>query len=217
VWVAQGGAVRTFLNTGRTLVWTDLGHIAPGVGAPSSEVIFADVDCDGRADYLVVNPANGAVTAYLNLGVSSFPVWGAPVEIAPGVGSPGSWVRFAGIDGDGCDDYLTLNPDTGALSAWLNIDHFPQWTPLGMIATGVGMPGNAIRLVDVNGDGRDDYVILQDNGAATVYINNRGLSAGLVPQWDPESTMLAVGVGASRGSIRFGDVNGDGKKRLLGR
>ena len=204
--------MRALLNNGGNFAtWNDLGIVAHGFSSRS--VIFADVNCDGRADYLLVNEAPGAVTAYYNLGVSSFPAWGDAIEIAFGAGTPGSWVRFADIDGDGCADYLTLNPDTGAINTWLNTGHFPVWNEVGLLATGVGYPGNAIRLVVINGDGRADYVILREDGSALVYTNVPG--SGVAPAWGPSPVALANGVGASRNNVIFGDVDGDGKADYL--
>lgn len=211
IFLTQDGHVRAFLNTGAYPTWTDLGIIATGFG--SNHVIFADVNCDGRADYLLVDPNTGAVTAYYNLGRSSFPAWGAPVQIAFGVGTPGSWIQFADIDGDSCADYITVNPTTGAINAWLNTGAFPAWNPVGLLATGVGYPGSAIRLVDINGDGRADYVIVKEDGSALVYTNIPG--SGVVPAWGANAVGLANGVGATANNILFADINGDGKADYL--
>ena len=211
MYLTQDGHVRALLNTGNFPIWTDLGIVASGFSSRS--VIFADVNCDGRADYLLVNDTTGAVTAYYNLGVSSFPAWGAPIQIALGVGTPGSWITFADIDGDGCADYLTVDPATGAINAWLNTGNFPVWNQVGLLATGVGYPGSAVRLVDINGDGRADYVILKEDGSALVYTNVPG--SGIVPAWGSSPVGLAYGVRASRDNVIFGDINGDGKADYL--
>jgi len=210
IFLAQDGHVRAYLNTGNFPTWTDLGVIAHGFSSRS--VIFADVNCDGRADYLLVNNVTGAVTAYYNLGPSSFPNWAPPVQIALGVGTPASWVRFADVDGDGCADYLTVDPVTGQVNAYLNTGQFPNWNGVGALAYGVGYGGSAVRLTDINGDGRADYVILKEDGSASVYTNIPG--PGVVPAWG-SPVSLAFGVGTARNNILFGDLNGDGKADYL--
>jgi hypothetical protein len=57
------------------------------------------------------------------------------------------------------DDYLVLDPKTGALKAWLNRGPDPlniadqwHWEPTGEIATGLG-PGANVRFADIDGDG----------------------------------------------------------------
>ena len=57
-------------------------------------VQLADLDGDGRADYLWVNPKSGAVIAYLNKPNTIIPVNGGK-EIASG-GGPGAGVSALG-------------------------------------------------------------------------------------------------------------------------
>jgi len=214
LWVAQDGSVRAFLNTGNPNAWTNLSIIATGLGATRETIIFADVNCDGLADFLIVDP-DGSVTARFNLGVAHFPNWAPPLMVAYGVGAPGSQVRFADIDGDGCPDYFTLDPVTGAVHAWLNTLDFPQWTSLGLMAAGFGSPGSSIRFADVNGDHRDDYLVVSEDGAVSAYINTRGQDNGLLPTWTGPVTFTPPGVRASREKIRFADLTGDGKTDYL--
>ncbi len=102
-----------------TPTWQPQGTIAAGTGAPGSEVRFADLTGDGRADYLVVNLA---VQAWLNGGQNSAVpdgwLWTPAGTIAAGV-APGSQIQFADLTGDGRADYLNVNPD-GSVQAWLN-------------------------------------------------------------------------------------------------
>ena len=48
------------------------------------------------------------------------------------------------------------------------------WDPFGTIASGVGAPGDKIRLADLNGDGRDDFLVLNDNGSVEMWIDQGG-------------------------------------------
>jgi FG-GAP-like repeat len=104
------------------LAWQPLGEIAAGTGAPGSEVLFADLTGDGKADYLVVNP-DGSVQAWLNGGQNAAAPhgwgWNPAGTIAADVGAPGSQIQFADLTGDGLSDYLNVNPD-GSVQAWLN-------------------------------------------------------------------------------------------------
>lgn len=62
------------------------------------------------------------------------------------------------IERDGYDDYLDLNPETGALKAYLNKgeaddqDYGWKFNPIGEIASGLG-PGHRVRIADIDGDG----------------------------------------------------------------
>ena len=70
--VNDDGSVDAWLNAGGDASgkpgWISMGRIAGGIKAPGKNVQFADIDGDGRADYLLIDPANGAVTAWINNG-----------------------------------------------------------------------------------------------------------------------------------------------------
>ena len=50
-------------------VWIPLGQIASGVGDPGNQIQFADLDGDGRDEYIDVAP-DSSVTAWYNGGHS---------------------------------------------------------------------------------------------------------------------------------------------------
>ena len=134
LWVHPDGSVDAYLNLGSSYTgasagifnWQSLGTIARGIGKSSSGLEFGDINGDARADYLWVDPSNGAVTAYLSSGgpgnrpENSQIYWIADGVIATGVGTDGSGVRFADLNGDGRVDYLNLQAN-GAVDAWLNV------------------------------------------------------------------------------------------------
>ena len=205
--LTPSGSMYGWLNTG-TPQWTPTGLFAAGVGVPDNMVRFADFDGDGRDDYFVLS-GNGAVHAWLNKGGgdNSAAGWVVRGQVATGVNQPGYKTRFADYNGDGRDDYYVLH-DNGSVDAWLNGGgELPQgngwnWTALNQIALGVGEPGYKVRFADYNGDYRDDYVVLQDNGAVDVWINNG------TPVWRAEGR-VAAGVGEPGSKVRFADYNGD--------
>lgn len=50
-------------------VWYEKGMVAPGVGSPKKpdfEIMFADLDGNGKEDYIYVNPVTGQTDAWLN-------------------------------------------------------------------------------------------------------------------------------------------------------
>ena len=200
---------------GGSLSWDPWGPIADGLG-DGAGVILADLDGDGRSDYLWVSPS-GQVTAYRNVGngAANANAWHwAPIDAGLdnlGEGTRDS-IRFADIDGDGRADYLVVGPG-GNVAAWLNTGPGPAfaWESLGEIASGTGSTDrDGVRMVDLNGDGKADYVWLDKNGAATAYINGRGHVKG--PNFSPASqNPITAGVGTSRDNIVFADLNGDGK------
>ncbi|KAK3308678.1 uncharacterized protein B0T15DRAFT_572803 [Chaetomium strumarium] len=188
--------------TGRK--FEELGTIATGVGEPGSKVRFADVDGDGRADYLVLAD-DGSVRAWRNTGNlnkgsgRNFEKLG---QIAAGVsGVAGSKVRMMDYDGDGLADYLILY-DGGAVRGYRNTGSLGKdsskrnFEELGTLAAGVaGVTGASVRFADLNGDGRVDYVSVSSVGAVDVWLN--------------------TGRSKAAGAVRFADLNGDGLDNFL--
>ena len=92
----------------------------------ATAVHFADLNGDGRAEYLWVGP-NGEVTAYYNNGYTGNDAItdGNHVDliqagqIASGIGGIRAEIRFADLNGDGRADYLWVQRD-GSVIAYLN-------------------------------------------------------------------------------------------------
>lgn len=126
VWLDANGAAYLWLNGGTgkdgKWIWTPKGKIATGVGAVREDIRLADIDGDGKADYLWVDQTTGATKMWRNGGVGSDGnwIWTPQGEIATGVGAVGSLVRFADLGGTGRADYLTIVPNSLGVRQWLN-------------------------------------------------------------------------------------------------
>lgn len=216
------GRARAWINNG-VGEWESIGEIAPGLDEDLSDsrIEFADVNGDKRDDYLIIY-GGGAVKAYLNNGNLPNPgdrrIWQDGIVIAPGVGEPGSKVRFADLDGDGYDDFLVLY-DGGAVKYWQNNKNIPNrdggriWKEGIVVATGVGEPGRKIRFADLTGDGKADYIVQYEGGAAKGYRNNGKIPVGEGRKWNDMGT-IAGGV-SPQGPVHYADIDGDGKDDYL--
>ncbi|WP_343069575.1 VCBS repeat-containing protein [Streptomyces olivoverticillatus] len=93
--VHDDGSVGAWVNSGGSGHggWAEFGTFATGVGESGSRVRFADINGDGKADYLVVQD-NGAIDAWRNDGGTGHGGWAEYGTIATGVGEPGSRVRI---------------------------------------------------------------------------------------------------------------------------
>ncbi|MFD8998973.1 FG-GAP-like repeat-containing protein [Streptomyces abikoensis] len=197
--VERDGTVRAWRNRGGGRdEWDDLGRIATGVpGATGDQVRFADIDGDGKADYVLVG-ADGSLRAWRNDGGRD--AWTSLGVIADGTGVPGPDVRLADLDGDRKADYIALQAD-GSVRAWHNNDGRGGWTALGTIATGVpGARSDQIRFSDVDGDGKADYVVVDDDNGLRAWRNAGGDGHGGWPAYG----RIAGGFGnGSSGRIRI--------------
>ena len=152
--------------------WFPQGTIASGTyGGDGSRVVYADLDGDGRADYIQVN-ADSSVQAWLNGGPKPSGgdwYWFPQGTIASGVGASGSSIRFSDLNGDGRADYVKVNADS-SVQAWLNGGPKPSggdwyWFPQGTIASGVGQPGYRIRFAPLHGTRAADYILMGRTGS----------------------------------------------------
>ncbi|WP_406193938.1 FG-GAP-like repeat-containing protein [Kitasatospora sp. NBC_01560] len=174
---------------------------------------FADFDGDGKPDYITVED-NGAVKVWLNRGgdPAGGNGWQGIGQVAQGVTTDRARVRFADFDGDGKADYTVVNPD-GSVNVWLNHGGDKAgsngWQPIGRVATGVTNRQEQVRFADFDGDGRSDYVVVEDSGAVKVWLNRGGDPAG-GNGWQGIG-QVAQGVTTDRARVRLADFDGDGK------
>lgn len=178
---------------------------------------FVDVNADGRADF--VYRKGGSSGCYLNTATGWVPdsTYLLPYPLARTNGTDDTSARFVDLNGDGRVDFVWSWAGAGSASAeqsgaYLNTPtgwvSAAQWTPPEIIARD-GYPTRAGRFVDVNGDGRVDFVALHNLGGnkLKVYLNN-----GNGWTYDAGYSYLVTGSGNDLSDFRgrFVDINGDG-------
>ncbi|KAF4963513.1 hypothetical protein FSARC_8480 [Fusarium sarcochroum] len=135
------------------------------------------IDADGNA-YLSINQGDGNRAAGKP---PTFKRVSSSALIKKTEGKKRDHVVLADIDGDGRGDYGTLD-DAGNAYFWRNgwIDDLPKyWQSLGKRFEGKGKGDlRGVMFEDVNGDGRDDWVWLDDVGKGDIYTNGRSCGRG---------------------------------------
>jgi|GEM_PF-552227 len=211
--IASSGAVSVFLNRGGDGHggWLPIGQIASGLTTDASLVRFADFDGDGKADYLVIG-TNGAVQVYLNRGGDGRGGWLPIGQIASGMTTDASRVRFADFDGDGKTDYLVIGTN-GAIQVYLNRggDGRGGWIVLGQLASGITTDASLVRFADLDGDGRADYSVIATDGSVQTYLNRGGDGRG---GWLLLGK-VASGLTTHAAQVSFADFTGDGNADYL--
>lgn len=90
------------------------------------KLFFADINGDGRADYLAVSRKDGSVEAYINGGGpdtgsnAAKVVWYPHGKIGTGVGTSEKGVQFADLNGNGRAEFIDVSFATSAVNVWSN-------------------------------------------------------------------------------------------------
>lgn len=210
--------------------WQPLGTIAGGVPLPAaadvpSRVRFADLDGDGRADYLVMGDG-GSIVAYLNRGtdVPGGGGWQYRGEYASGAGVPADRVRLADINADGRADYLVVH-DGGMVDAWVNqggdsVDAQGVWRPTWQAwpqfaRGGTGAKASQVQFADMDGDGKADYLVVDETTGALKEWRNVGGDRPGVDGWDPQGTIARGALSQQYPRLHLTDVNCDRRADYL--
>jgi GH25 family lysozyme M1 (1,4-beta-N-acetylmuramidase) len=203
-----------FTSGPETIPWSD----AEGYGAPGSRATLraGDVNGDGRADFCIRHSARGVECRVSNASGAWTEVRGPAWTDAAGWAAPrfAFTIRLVDIDGDGRDDLcsraakgVVCHLSTGAGfgpeiegPAWSDAAGFVRPRTFGTLA-----------FVDVTGDGARDACIRSADGIACAPFDAASRRFGAVfagPAWADD-----VGWGDPKyfGSVRFADVDGDGR------
>nr|OQO24051.1 hypothetical protein B0A51_05021 [Rachicladosporium sp. CCFEE 5018] len=179
-------------------------------------VFWADIDGDGIDDYVYVGSnSNYGLGVALSLGGGKFGSY-LYYTFSPSCNRPG--VRFADMTGDGRDDFCCLGPD-GGLLCWQNTkgsdSRSPNWVSMGTVKASEGYPQAQVRLADIDGDGRADYVVF-DASTSNIYgWRNGALSNGAPAYWYAMQGVFSGLPAHALSGWRFVDLNGDKKDDLI--
>jgi hypothetical protein len=166
---------------------------------------FADVNGDGKADWIRVSKTTNEAWIALGMGNGQFQFWS---KYTQAVGSAGGYSHyFADVDGDGRADWIQIRPSSATYPSTTSValatgdGNFQFWTKTA--PTPAGTASN-LYFVDVNGDGKSDEVLSGSSGNATFISNGDG-------------TFKGVGGGSfGQGKYYFADINGDGVADIVG-
>jgi hypothetical protein len=174
---------------------------------------FADVDGDGKDDYIVVTGSATApgINVHFSNGLTFDAIPGIvsnPTLYAPVVGP----AYFADINGDKRADYVTLqgNLQTPKIVAYLSTkEGFSNEQVVQSVSFDKGYDGFPRGFADMDGDGRLDYVTFRGAMQRPYIVAYLSTGKGFNPKSYRSASLLAP---AKEGIIKaFADINGDGK------
>jgi hypothetical protein len=173
--------------------------------AVPSQVQFADVNGDGRADYLSFESSGDAE---LRVALSNSADFTSPeIWLQHGDSSPNQ-IQYADVNGDGKADALYFDTFRSN-GVWVSLSAGSGFTaPQMWLQHGQSSP-NQIQYADVNGDGKADalyFDTFRSNGVWVSLSHGNGFTAPQMWLQHGES---------SPNQIQYADVNGDGKADAL--
>ncbi|AXU17377.1 alpha/beta fold hydrolase [Streptomyces clavuligerus] len=133
------------------------------------EIQFADVDGDGRVDYLWIEPSS-KVTIWFNRGFTDEAgrkhlKWSTPLRA--GKHAYNRDIRYADLDGNERADQILITPEGGA-NAWLNHSGAEEGIDsddICRIVPDTGAPPEEIHFADVDGDKKAEFLHIDRTGA----------------------------------------------------
>ncbi len=177
-------------------------------------VTAADVNGDGKPDLIVANASDNTVSVLLNTTApgAATPSFAAQQTFA--TGSVPISVTAADVNGDGKPDLIVANQNDNTVSVLLNTTApgaaTPSFAAQQTFATGSGPA--SVTVADVNGDGKPDLIVANENGNTVSVLLNTTAPGAATPSFAAQQTFAT---GSAPISVTAADVNGDGKPDLI--
>ncbi|MFV6026889.1 glycosyl hydrolase family 18 protein [Streptomyces sp. NPDC056264] len=218
--VAKDGTVTGWRNDDPRKPAVSLGDISPSDrGTDPERVYFADLDADGKDDYIrLVFPPDSptgypAMRMSRNTSSGGRISWDSPTIVANSLGYEPE-LYFSDLDGDGRDDLITLDRMSFP-TAWQNKGKgMPTpggWQKVEGFATPGEARGAQVAFADITGDGRADTVRVEFSTGEVRAWQNTGAPWGVTKGWKSLGVVRSDDPFQGRAGS-FADLDGDGIK-----
>jgi uncharacterized repeat protein (TIGR01451 family) len=176
---------------------------------------IADLDGDGKPDLVAVNYYDGNISLFRNIstnGTLSF----APRVDLPSFGGAPLGFAVADVDGDGKLDLVVSDSSNNRVLVYRNISTVGTLTTNSFAAPVAFSAGNspaAVRVRDLDGDGKPDIVCVNSGDNTLSILRNIGTAGSLTTNSFAAQVVLATGPNPS--DLVIADLDGDGKPDLV--
>lgn len=207
LWRNVNGQLSQWLGTANGGFIDNGGVVSASVPSSWRVVGTGDFNGDGRADILWRND-NGQLSNWLGNVNGGYTDNGG----VAGASVPTSWkvVGTGDFNGDGRSDILWRN-DNGQLSEWVGTANGGFTDNGGVVSNVVSNAWTVAGVGDFNGDGRDDILWRNSNGALVNWLGNP--NGGFTDNTGVNNPVAPLGWNV----VGVGDFNGDGRSDILWR
>ncbi len=177
-------------------------------------VTAADVNGDGKPDLIVANLMSNTVSVLLNTTAAGASTPSFAIQQTFATDHNPDSVTAADVNGDGKPDLIVANASSNTVSVLLNTTEpgaaAPSFAAQQTFATGTHPV--SVAAVDVNGDGKADLIVANNNSGSVSVLLNTTSPGATTPSFAAQQTFAT---GNYPESVTAADVNGDGKPDLM--
>lgn len=177
-------------------------------------LVLSDINGDGKLDILAANIGSNTISVLINTTTTgaSTPTFSAKTDFTTG-SSPYS-VSVADLNGDGKPDMAVVNYSGPSVSVFFNTTTTGAATPTFSARTDftVGTNPVAVKIGDLNGDGKQDLVVSNSLPGTLSVLFNTTTTGASTPSFSAKTDFATAG---NPFDVAIGDINGDGKPDLV--
>ncbi|KAI8951129.1 hypothetical protein F4801DRAFT_546511 [Xylaria longipes] len=206
-------------STPRGMIWNQPSFdFQDGLGAPAvyaaQAVNLGGADRGGERDDIILVTGNSSyISFYLNQGDGTF-------KLTDYTGVIGHCIirgiRWGDVNNDGLDDFICIDP-SGNMFVSINMGtNPPTYRDVGKFKDAVsGYLQERVRLGDIDGDGRLDYCVINDNGSLHCW-RNGGILPNAAEYWQDMGVVFSTSETIQDiAMMRLVDINGDFRSDVL--
>ena len=197
----------------------------PGTIAFASKVDFAtgswpfsvaigDVDGDGKPDIAVTNYSSNTVSVFRNTSTSGTIAFASKVDFS--TGSEPNGIAIGDVDGDGKADLIVTNRSSNTISVFRNTSTSGSITTNSFAARVDLVTGSypiIVAISDVDGDGKPDLVVANQNSNTVSVLKNTSTSGSITAS--SFASKVDFTTGSDPQGVTIADLDGDGKPNLV--